>query len=69
VRALKAAKVIRQIRAIFDTPSLGYASSLVAAKIAPERLDTAVTVINSRHGIIPNDRRRRGVTRRLAISI
>jgi DNA-binding Lrp family transcriptional regulator len=54
VKALKEAKVIRQISAIFDTRSLGYASSLVAAKIAPELLDKAVAVINSHPGVSHN---------------
>ena len=40
VRALKG-DVIRQISAIFDTRSLGYKSSLVAAKIPEERIDQA----------------------------
>jgi DNA-binding Lrp family transcriptional regulator len=54
VKALKEDKVIRQISAIFDTRSLGYASSLVAAKIAPEKLDAAVAVINSHPGVSHN---------------
>jgi DNA-binding Lrp family transcriptional regulator len=54
VRSLKDAKVIRQISAIFDTRSLGYASSLVAARIVPERLDAAVAVINSHPGVSHN---------------
>ena len=54
IRALKDARVIRQISAIFDTRSLGYASSLVAAKIAPEKLDAAVEVINSHPGVSHN---------------
>ncbi|MDP3850235.1 MAG: AsnC family transcriptional regulator [Luteolibacter sp.] len=54
VKALKEARVIRQISAIFDTRSLGYASSLVAAKIAPEHLDAAVGVINSHPGVSHN---------------
>lgn len=54
VKALKEAKVIRQISAIFDTRSLGYASSLVAAKITPEKLDAAVAVINSHPGVSHN---------------
>ena len=39
VRALKAAKIIRQISAIFDTRSLGYESSLVAAQYDSARVD------------------------------
>ena len=54
MQALKQAGVIRQISAIFDTRSLGYASSLVAAKIAPARLDAAVAVINSHPGVSHN---------------
>jgi siroheme decarboxylase len=54
VKALKEEKIIRQISAIFDTRSLGYASSLVAAKIAPEKLDAAVSVINSHPGVSHN---------------
>ncbi len=52
--SLKQSKVIRQISAIFDTRSLGYASSLVAARVAPEQLDTAVAVINSHPGVSHN---------------
>ena len=54
ILALKQDKVIRQISAIFDTRSLGYASSLVAAKIAPEKLEAAVAVINSHPGVSHN---------------
>ncbi|WP_353568383.1 siroheme decarboxylase subunit alpha [Haloferula sargassicola] len=54
LRALKEGKVIRQISAIFDTRSLGYASSLVAARIAPEKIDSAVAVINSHPGVSHN---------------
>ena len=39
ISRLKSERVIRQISAIFDTRSLGYASSLVAAKVAPERVE------------------------------
>ena len=54
VKALKEARVIRQISAIFDTRSLGYASSLVAAKIPEEKLEAAVPVINSHPGVSHN---------------
>ncbi len=60
VRALKEGKVIRQISAIFDTRSLGYSSSLVAARIAPEKLDHAVAVINSHPGVSHNYLRNHG---------
>lgn len=38
--------IIRQISAIFDTKSLGYQSSLVAAKVKPDLIDEAAKVMN-----------------------
>jgi DNA-binding Lrp family transcriptional regulator len=52
--ALKNSRIIRQISAIFDSKALGYASTLVAAKIAPEHLDHAVSVINAHPGVSHN---------------
>ncbi len=46
--------VIRQTSAIFDTKRLGYKSSLVAFKIAQEKIDDAVKIINSHPGISHN---------------
>jgi DNA-binding Lrp family transcriptional regulator len=46
--------VIRQISAIFDSRALGYESSLVAAKIEPEKLETAVAAINAHPGVSHN---------------
>lgn len=54
LKRLKEEHIIRQISAIFDTRSLGYASSLVAARVAPEQLDAAVEVINSHPGVSHN---------------
>lgn len=48
---------IRQISAIFDTRTLGYSSSLVAARIAPERLDEAAEIINRHPGVTHNYKR------------
>ncbi len=50
----KANKIIRQTSAIFDTKRLGYTSSLVAFKIAPEKIDAAVEIINAHPGISHN---------------
>lgn len=50
-------EVIRQISAIFDTRSLGYKSSLVAARVAPERIDQAAAVINEHPGVSHNYKR------------
>ncbi|MBO8163803.1 MAG: Lrp/AsnC family transcriptional regulator [Brevibacillus sp.] len=49
---------VRQISAIFDTKALGYKSSLVAARIVPEKLDEmAVKVFNQHPGITHNYKR------------
>lgn len=54
IQCLKEQKIIRQISAIFDTRSLGYESSLVAAKIKPEKLKEAATILNTHPGISHN---------------
>ena len=50
----KKKNIIRQTSAIFDTKRLGYTSSLVAFKIAPEKISAAVKIINSHPGISHN---------------
>ncbi|MDI3256540.1 MAG: AsnC family transcriptional regulator [Kyrpidia sp.] len=50
-------RVIRQISAIFDTRSLGYRSSLVAARVAPARIEEAARVFNEHPGVTHNYRR------------
>jgi siroheme decarboxylase len=57
IAALKRERIIRQIGGIFDTRSLGYASSLVAVRVAPERLEAAVRVINAHPGVSHNYQR------------
>ncbi len=54
IKRLKTSRVIRQISAIFDTRSLGYASSLVAVKVAPERVDAAAASISAHPGVSHN---------------
>lgn len=46
--------IIRQTSAIFDTKRLGYNSSLVAFRIAQDKIDDAVKIINSHPGISHN---------------
>lgn len=53
----RAAGVIRQVCAIFDTKALGYSSALVAMHVPPERLARAVRVINAHPGVSHNYRR------------
>jgi len=50
----KEAGIIRQTSAIFDTKRLGYKSSLVAFKIAPQKIDKAVEIINAHPGVSHN---------------
>jgi len=57
IERLKAAHVIRQISAIFDTRVLGYKSTLVAMKVAPDRVDQAAAVVNSHPGVSHNYKR------------
>src|SRR5436190_22825391 len=54
IDALKRGRVIRQISAIFDTRVLGYQSSLVAARIPPEKLASVARAINADPGVSHN---------------
>lgn len=49
--------ILRQLSAIFDTRELGYGSSLVAAKIDPDRIDEAAAVISEHPGVSHNYKR------------
>lgn len=57
IAALKEARIVRQISAIFDTRSLGYRSSLVAMRVPPAREDEAAGVVNRHPGVSHNYRR------------
>jgi DNA-binding Lrp family transcriptional regulator len=57
VDRLRQARVIRQISAIFDTRSLGYQSTLVAMRFAPEDLEQGAAIINEHPGVSHNYRR------------
>ncbi len=57
IRRLKDEGILRQISAIFDTRSLGYKSSLVAMKVAKERIDEAAEVVNQHPGVSHNYKR------------
>ena len=54
MRKLKELHVLRQISAIFDSRRLGYRSSLVAMKVAPERIQEAADIINRHPGVSHN---------------
>ncbi|WP_295418713.1 Lrp/AsnC family transcriptional regulator [Sulfurovum sp.] len=54
VQKLKDEKIIRQTSAIFDTKRLGYTSSLVAFKVAEDKIDEAAEIINQHPGVSHN---------------
>ncbi len=54
---LKREGLVRQIAAQFDMHALGYCSSLVAARVSPERIDEAAAVVNAHPGVTQNYRR------------
>ncbi|RLT34737.1 MAG: Lrp/AsnC family transcriptional regulator [Chloroflexi bacterium] len=53
----RAAGVVRQICAIYDTKALGYSSALVAMRIHPDKLKRAVRILNAHPGVSHNYRR------------
>ncbi|MFQ6093980.1 MAG: AsnC family transcriptional regulator [bacterium] len=57
IERLKAAGIIRQISAIFDTQRLGYQSSLVAFRVDPRRIDQAAAIVNQHPGVSHNYQR------------
>jgi siroheme decarboxylase len=57
VQKVKDAGVLRQLSAIFDTRALGYSSALVAAKVAPEKIDEAADVVSAHPGVSHNYKR------------
>lgn len=57
IQALKRGRIIRQISAIFDTRSIGYASSLVAACCDAAQEETAAAVISAHPGVSHNYKR------------
>jgi len=54
VQKLKDEKIIRQTSAIFDTKRLGYTSSLVAFKVAEDKVAVAAAIINAHPGVSHN---------------
>lgn len=54
---LKREGLVRLIAGQFDMHALGYRSSLVAARVAPEHIDEAAAVVNAHPGVTQNYRR------------
>ncbi|PTA68866.1 siroheme decarboxylase subunit alpha [Deinococcus arcticus] len=57
LREVKAGGVLRQVSAIFDTRTLGYQSSLVAAVYDEDRLDAGAEAVNTHPGVSHNYKR------------
>ncbi|GBF07718.1 AsnC family transcriptional regulator [Deinococcus aerius] len=57
LREVKAEGVLRQVSAIFDTRTLGYKSSLVAAVYGEDQLDAGAEVVNGHPGVSHNYKR------------
>lgn len=55
--AKKAEGILRQVSAIFDTRTLGYSSSLVAARHDPKQIDEGAAVVSAHPGVSHNYRR------------
>jgi siroheme decarboxylase len=54
VRKLKNDRILRQVSTIFDTRSLGYQSSLVAAKAPEGKADEVAEILNQHPGVSHN---------------
>jgi DNA-binding Lrp family transcriptional regulator len=57
IERLKRDGMIRSFSAQFDPRALGYRSCLVAAKVAPSRIDDAANAINAHPGVTQNYKR------------
>ena len=55
--AKKAEGILRQVSAIFDTRTLGYSSSLVAARHDPAQIDAGAEIVNAHPGVSHNYKR------------
>ena len=54
VRKLKADKIIRRLGANFQSSSLGFRSTLCAAKVPEDKLDAFITDVNAQPGVTHN---------------
>jgi len=58
IRRLKNEGIIRRIGAVFDSRKLGLAGTLCAARVAEEKIDAFVEIVNAEKGVTHNYRRR-----------
>ena len=57
VRRLKNEGYIRRLGGVFDSPSLGFYSTLVAAKVRPDHLETVAAYVSGFPGVTHNYQR------------
>lgn len=57
IERLRREGLVRQLAPLFDMRALGYRSSLVAARVDPQRVDDAAAVVNAHPGVTQNYRR------------
>jgi len=57
VSAMRRSGSIRRLGAVFDSRALGYFSTLVAARVPPDRLDEVAAAVSQLHGVTHNYRR------------
>lgn len=58
IASLKEEGIIRRIGASLDSRRLGFVSTLLAAKVSPERFDTVVQIVGACPGVTHNYERR-----------
>lgn len=57
VRSLLERKIIRRLGAVFDTARLGFASTLLAMRVPPDRVDEVGSLVSQYPGVSHNYRR------------
>lgn len=54
MRVMKETRIIRRVGALVNPRKVGYVSSLIAAKVAPEKIDSVIEKINAHVGVTHN---------------
>ncbi|MDD3894359.1 MAG: AsnC family transcriptional regulator [Syntrophomonadaceae bacterium] len=54
IRKMKSAGIIRRIGGIFDTPRMGYHSTLCAMQVPADRIETVAAIVNQQNGVTHN---------------
>jgi len=54
IMKMKSAGIIRRIGGIFDTPRMGYHSTLCAMQVPADRIETVAAIVNRQKGVTHN---------------